>query len=691
MPFKKLGSAILRSRPTRLCCVLLFLMTIGAKAAPSIIPLPALMENRPGTFTLGPCQILADAPSQETARYLALELSKSTGFEFKVGLSTAPAAQPGAILITTAAAAADVGSEGYELTVATDSVVIRASAQAGAFYGAQSFLQLLPPQIYSARVVGGVPWTAPCAYVKDFPQFHWRGIMLDEARHFYGKACVKQVLDAMAMQKLNVFHWHLVDDQGWRLEINNYPRLTAVGAWRKGIDYGLAARSTTAYDAQGRYGGFYTQADAREIVAYAAERHITVVPEIEFPCHATAALASYPEFGCGNPAGDYNMDYPHIHYRVDLYSLAPPSIKFFEDVLSQVIAIFPGEYIHCGGDEVMDCGDHQWNSWPPDVKNMKEHGLEPGGAIALVRYQHWLSGTLADYLHSKGRTMMGWTEIENAGIVPNAALMDWESGSPSKAIPAAEAGRPVVTAYNNQCYVNYLEGENSNCLPHEPPMFIGGEPRYLSVRRVYLFNPIPARLAPPFWKNILGAQCNLWTEYVPSARDVMLRIFPRETAMAEVTWTPRRLQNYGSFQARLAVEKERFDQMNLNYDHESIPSIGKWGPAVSTSPLTVNLNISSRVAGPGELDVNFWRTGGSDSLAIESVALLQNGVVVDTDRHEGLAGRRPSEPMYIVHLSSFKPGSTYAIQARLAGKLSKNAAPSQTAATTGTIYLPNWN
>ncbi len=662
---------------------------------PSIIPLPATVQNLPGVFTLCPSQpvpsvpahalmkILVDVASQPTGQYLAMALSKATGYEFQLVTATATDAVKGAILITTAGAISTLGAEGYELTVAPDSVVIRAPAQGGAFYGVQSLLQLLPPQIYSPRIVSGVAWIAPCIYIQDQPRFPWRGLMLDVARHFYNKDEVKQVLDAMAMHKLNTFHWHLVDDQGWRLEMTNYPNLTVAGAFRDDMDYGLPPRATTATNAAGQYGGFYTQAQAREIVAYAQARHITVVPEIEMPSHSTPGLAAYPQFGCGNPVGYYDMDYPDINYGVDLYSLgAPGTLAFLKDTLSEVMAIFPSKYIHCGGDEVVASGDTQWNTYNADVTNMTALGITPNGTASIVAYQHWFSTNIASFLQANGRVMMGWTEFENGGIVTNAALMDWQTGNASQAVAVAQAGLPVVMTPDSTCYVNYVEGSRSN-LNTEPPFIVGGAPAFLTLSNIYTYNPNPAGLAAQYTNNIIGAQGTLFGEYVPSLRNVMFKLFPRETAMAELTWTPLNLQNYTNFTNRLVVQDQRFNQMGVNYNHETIPQIGSWGPTVSTSPTTMNWDITTNVTAAGELDVNFFFTGGANNLVITSVALLQNGVPVDIDVHEGFAASSPVFSIYVLHLPETKLGATYTIQAVVAGYGGT--------ASSGVVYLPNWN
>jgi hexosaminidase len=669
-------------------------VSLVTAANSSIIPLPVTVQNRPGIFFLCPSQpaspvpakalmkILVDGGSQETGQYLAATLFKSTGYQFRVAASIATNTVRGAILITTSNAIPTLGAEGYELTVAPDSVVIRAPTQAGAFYGVQSLLQLLPAQIYSPRIVPGIAWSAPCVYIQDQPSFSWRGVMLDPARHFINKDEVKQTLDAMAVQKLNTFHWHLVDDQAWCLEITNYPNLTAIGAFRNGTDYGLPPRSSNATNSAGKYGGFYTQADAREIVAYAAQRHITVIPEIEMPCHSTPGLVAYPQFGCGNNVATYNQDYPFINYSVDLYSPGTPgTMDFLREVLTEVMQIFPSKYIHCGGDEVVASGDTQWNSYNADVTNMLAHGITPNGTTSIIAYQRWFSTNIASFLQANGRVMMGWSEFENGGVLTNAALMDWITGGGSQAVNAATNGQKVVMSPNTRCYINYLQSTNVNV---EPPFIVGGAPAFCSLANIYAFNPLPSNLPAAFRTNILGGQCNLWGEYVPSFRNVMFKLFPRACAVAEVTWTPTNFQSFSSFTNRLAIHQQRFDAMGVNYNRETIPQIGAWGPSVPTSPVTMTWDITTNITAAGEIDVNFVWTSGNNGLVISSVALLQNGIPVDIDNHAGIASRSsPAYTLYVFRLPETKPGATYTIQAVVSGY--------NGSASSGVVYLPNWN
>ncbi len=314
-----------------------------------------------------------------------------------------------------------LGAEGYELTVAPDSVVIRAPAAAGAFYGVQSLLQLLPPQVLSRRPVSGVQWTIPCVYIQDAPRFPWRGWMLDSVRHFFSKDEVKQFLDTMVLHKLNRFHWHLDDDAGWRLEILKWPLLTQVGAWRTNILFGLNPRSSSAWGPDGRYGGYYTQNDVREIVAYAAQRHIMVVPEIEMPGHSTAAIKAYPQFACGCLTcsnSTPSIDITNSNASGVFCAARPETMAFLQDVLTEVMGLFPGPYIHIGGDEV-------------NFSNWQKHSLDQTlistlGISTMQQYQAYFTQQIADWIKSQGRTMIGWSEILNGGQVTNAVLMDWK-------------------------------------------------------------------------------------------------------------------------------------------------------------------------------------------------------------------------------------------------------------------------
>jgi hexosaminidase len=693
-----------------------FTAAISSFAAPSIIPLPVTMQTRPGVFTLGPNvanpngnaratrKIFVDAPSAQTGQYLAMMLSRSTGFQFSIVTNNAAGPVHNVIMVTTVNALSTntLGTEGYELTVAPDSVVIRAPTQDGAFWGVQSLLQLFPPQIMSPQPVSGVAWTAPCVYIQDYPRYKYRGVMLDVARHFVDKQEVEKVMDGLALHKINQFHWHLNDDHGWRIEIKAYPQLTAAtstntGAWRTSIQYANNPKASTAWNSFGKYGGYYSQEDIKEVVAYATARHINVIPEIEIPAHCTAALVSYPEFGCGNPDDltHYNMD--QVHYSYTLFSIAN-SWPFFTNVLNEVCDLFPSPYIHCGGDEVIATGDAQWTTYTPDANLMTSLGISTGGGQASRRaYQRYLTTNLVAYLQSKGRTFGGWSEIEDAGTITNALLYEWTT---DKATNALLAGQPVVMCPNG---INYYEVPSTSTNPYatnvEPLFAVGGQPSYKTLNNIYTYNPgATVAAAGSATNNIIGVQVNLWTENVPSGMNVEYKLFPRMCALGELGWTPGALKNnFTEFTNRVwQAGVQRFAQMGLNYNRENVPQIGTWGPTVSTSGQTATYDITSNVTKAGEIDIAFVYGTGANAIDVSNAILFENGVQIDTDSHSGRAGAMfPTSVFYfaqastytfayyIFNLQTYHPGATYTVQATLTG--------SGGTASNGKVYMPNWN
>lgn len=536
---------------------LLFGIIVGLLAGPAlagdfddlaIIPQPQKVQRLDGSFKLTPeTPVYADSSSRETEGYLVGRLRPATGYPFKSRVKLlSDKAVKGGILLTIKEADTNLGPEGYELAVTPESVVIRAPTQAGLFYGVQTLLQLLPPEIFSSHVVTHVDWQMPCVQIADWPRFKWRGLMLDVARHFYTKSEVEQLLDAMALHKINMFHWHLTDDQGWRIEIKKYPKLTQIGAWRGGVGFGLPTNSTTAYGPDGRYGGFYTQDDIREVVAYAQKRHITIVPEIEMPGHATAALKAYPQFSCtGGPftiplrGGVFNGIYDPANEQ---------TFVFLQNILTEVFQLFPGKYVHVGGDEVPK---DTWKNDPACQALMKREGLKDEDAL-----QSWFIRRIEKFVNAQGRTLIGWSEILQGGLSPNAVVMDWIGGGRE----AAGAGHDVVMTPTRYCYFDHYQSTNHAAEPRA----IGG---YLPLEKVYKFEPLPDGLAPEFQRHILGAQGNVWTEYIPNLKHVEYMVFPRLSALAEVTWSARDARNYDDFKRRLQTDDRRLDQLGVNYRH----------------------------------------------------------------------------------------------------------------------------
>jgi hexosaminidase len=375
--------------------------------------------------------------------------------------------------------------------------------------------------------------------------------MLDVCRHFFNKSEVETILDAMALHKLNVFHWHLTDDQGWRIQIKKYPKLTEVGAWRSGVGFGLDPKSTMAYGADGRYGGFYTAQDIHEIVAYAATRHIMIVPEIEMPGHATAALAAYPQFGCTGglfqiplTAGIFNGIYNPANEK---------TFKFLDDVLSQVFEFFPGDYVHVGGDEVPK---ETWKNSPQCQALMKQEGLKNEQEL-----QSWFIRHIEKFVSAREHRMIGWSEILQGGIAKNAIVMDWIGG----ATEAARAGHDVVMSPTGYCYFDFYQSFDRST---EPPAATWAPP--LTLSQVYSFEPMPTNLPEQFQSHILGTQGNLWTEHVPNLKHAEYMIFPRECAIAEVAWSPKSSRDWDCFLQRLQVHARRLDELGINYRQASL-------------------------------------------------------------------------------------------------------------------------
>jgi hexosaminidase len=520
---------------------------------PAIIPLPQKIEMRDGQFPLtAGTRIYVDYGSRATGKILAERLRPATGFPLKVSAKFfGGVAIPGGIFLTTKSADTNLGPEGYELTATTNSIVIRAPTQAGLFYGVQTLFQLLPPEIFPSNLVSDVAWQIPCVQIEDWPRFKWRGFMLDVSRHFFTKSEVETLLDAMALHKMNVFHWHLTDDQGWRIQIKKYPKLTSIGAWRNGVGFGFPSNSTTAYGPDGRYGGFYTQDDIRDVVKYAAARHITVVPEIEMPGHATAALAAYPQYSCtggpftnGTTAGVFNGIYDPAK---------PETFTFLANILGEVAKLFPGKYIHIGGDEVPK---DTWHNSPDCQALMKREGLKNEQEL-----QSWFTRRIEKIVNADGHSMIGWSEILQGGLPKNAAVMDWIGGAKE----AASAGHDVVMTPTAYCYFDFYQSTNHAT---EPKAAAWGGP--LTLSKMYSFEPMPTNVPPQLQSYILGAQGNLWTEQIPNFKHAEYMTFPRLCALAEVTWSAKDSRDWNDFMRRLQVQVRRLDELNINYRHAAV-------------------------------------------------------------------------------------------------------------------------
>ena len=513
----------------------------------NIIPQPVKCTPTDGHFALNAdTAIVAAGAAAAVGQQLAAALAPATGFWPKVLAESARDANT--IRLRLDRNLANLGPEGYRLSVTRRQVMITAAQPAGLFYGVQSLRQLLPPAIFREAKVEGVAWTIPGVEIEDYPRFSWRGMMLDVCRHFMPKEFVKKFIDLLALHKYNTFHWHLTDDQGWRIEIKRYPRLTEVGAWRKETLVGrLDWRNPNyveVYDGK-PHGGFYTQDDIREIVAYARARHVNVVPEIEMPGHAQAAIAAYPELGnTGEPIGVRTKWGISEH----VFNVEESTIAFLQNVLDEVLGLFPSPFIHIGGDE---CLKTQWKASPAAQARMKELGL-----VNEEELQSYFIRRMDQFLAARGRRLIGWDEILEGGLAPGATVMSWrgEAGG----IAAARAGHDVVMAPNTWTYFDYYQSDDRDA----EPLAIGG---YISLEKAYSYEPIPPDLSADEAKHVLGTQAQLWTEYMPDPKHVEYMAYPRACAHAEVAWTPAARKDYADFQARLNTHLERLAILDVNY------------------------------------------------------------------------------------------------------------------------------
>jgi hexosaminidase len=505
---------------------------VAHAAAPPLIPIPVEVRAASGSFDVDAHTMIAYAPgdtkAEAAARYLAEELRRSRGVTLAVTATAHPAAR--SIVFRSDPKASVEQREGYSLDVDGNGARIVSRDAAGLFYGAVTFWQL-------ATADGKKDATRiPGVSIRDWPRFEWRGLMLDVARHFHDVATVKQVLDAMAEHKLNVFHWHLSDDQGWRIEIKRYPLLTSVGGWRTPPGAGTHGEPA-------RYGGFYTQEQIREVVAYAAARHITVVPELDMPGHAQAAVASYPDIvGVNGDHPAVSVDWGVNPY---LYNVDEKSFTFIENVLDEVMALFPSTYIHLGGDEAVK---DQWKDSPAVQARMTSLGITDESAL-----QSWFTDRLGDYLAKHGRRLIGWDEILEGGLPRTASVMSWRGVQ--GAIDAAKKDHDVVLAPAGWMYFDNLQSDRAD----EP----NGRLSVLALERVYGFEPVDASLTPEQARHVLGAEATLWSEFIPSARHIQHALFPRVDAMAEIAWSPRETRNWQGFLQRLPAQMRRYAALDI--------------------------------------------------------------------------------------------------------------------------------
>lgn len=624
----------------------------SAVSTPAIVPQPVTAEFREGRFVLTEETVII-APDSLKSEATALRDQLAAATDMKLTIQQQPRPDGPQILLALDESLKKLGAEGYTLDVVARGAVIRSSAAPGVFHGIQSLLQLLLPE-------HPTKWEIPCVSINDRPRFAWRGFMLDEARHFRGEEEVKKLLDEMAPLKMNVFHWHLTDDQGWRVEIKKYPRLTEVGGRRADTQVGGWASKRRAGEP---HEGFYTQEQIRRIVAYAAARHINIVPEIGMPGHAAAAIAAYPELGT------LKKDVPvmdHFDEAVDIYDPSSPRVyEILGEILDEVVTMFPGSIIHMGGDEVHFT---HWKNSKSIAEMMKREKL-----ASMADVQLYFTNRIARMITERGKIPMGWNEIygknvhqalrdgdnTTAGKLDSKTIIQFWMGNPGLATTVIRDGYRVVNSWNQYTYLNQAYAR-------------------IPLGKAYSFEPMFSDLTTEEESQMLGVGCQMWGEWAPSVRELEYYIFPRIAAIAEVAWSPKGSRDFASFQQRLQPMLARWECLGIHMGRGQIdppslvnfaeaPVIGKWSPEIiSTDWKDVEWSVEKENKVTGELHVAFRHTGGANAIDIERVDLLMDGKIVASDLHAGSAGGQPRDPIYSL-IAPPSDGRSLVIRAKIKG------------------------
>ncbi len=559
--------------------VVLLIIALQSAAQLPLIPYPAHVSIKDGSFQFSnKSKLLYDSPLLKSmADASATSWSATSALQIESLGYMNSTIENSVLLSLNQPFNLELGMEGYKLDIQPTYVVLRANTPAGIRYGLQTIGQLLDATA-DAKI--------SCATIVDFPRFSYRGMHLDVSRHFMPISLVYKLIDELERHKMNVFHWHLVDDQGWRIEIKKYPKLTEVGAWREDkSDKHWNDRSLSKAGAKTTYGGFYTQEEISSLVAYAAERNITVIPEIEMPAHVMSVLAAYPELSCtgenlGVPPGGV---WPITH----IYCAGKEeTFNFLEDVLLEVLDLFPSTYIHIGGDEA---DKTEWKKCDKCQQRIKDEGLKDEHEL-----QSYFIHRIEAFLNDHGRRLIGWDEILEGGLAPNATVMSWrgEEGG----IAAAKMGHDVIMTPGTHCYFDHYQGD-----PSLEPLAIGG---YTPLSKVYNYEPVPEELTAEESRFVLGAQANHWTEYMPVPEQVEYMAFPRLAALSEVLWSPRSARNWEQFTSRLPLQLKRYEQRGLNvaksaYQVAIIPEIPQSGKSLKVQLVTEMPNTIIRFTTDG--------------------------------------------------------------------------------------------
>ena len=637
-------------KPTLAIISLLIISAIAPAAEIALIPQPTTLTTGQGTFTFTrPPSISASPALAREARTLAALLATATGWQ--PAISQKADAKADIILIIDESLTA-TGDEGYHLQVTPTGIRIQARKPAGIFYGIQTLRQLLPVEIDNPTQVKDITWSIPCVDIHDAPRFAWRGFMLDSCRHFQSVATVKQVIDQLARHKLNRLHWHLTEDEAWRIEVEGHPELTGKGAWRSGREEGKDVA---------RYGGYYSAKDVRDVIAYARERHVLVYPELEMPGHSTAAIYACPQFGCdGKPVipgapGELGITSFSASGRRAFCPSRPETYRFLEDVALKTSKLFDTPYLHIGADEVPR---EQWDKCSRCQDFIAKHALKDD-----VGLQQHFGAQMTAFLRKNGRQPIYWGVDLERGIPEGIIVQGWHPGE------SALAAKKGFTTINSDCTGTYFD------FPAGPGDTGDGSPYLgrLPIEKVYQFDPVPAGLTPDQEKLVIGSEAPLWTEYVPENK-VMSKVYPRLFAFAEVVWSPRQPRDFIAFRQRMTTHIERLELQELSYyGHSSTGTgrlVGTWSPqSLQPGEATLEFDITRAVQPlprARTYQATFQFQKGQHALQIRSVALCRDGVELSREAHPGIAGGRHEGNRYDLTIPDAKPGR-FTLRAQVAG------------------------
>lgn len=585
-----------------------------------VIPRPNNMKVLDGTFVFSQTTVILYKGSEanSVAQYLSDYLLESTGTKIEVRSFVNSKKQKGNVLITTEGKSIKVDDESYGLAVNPDGIVMKAQSRKGLFYAAQSLLQLMPAEVFSNEKQDNIKWAVPCVEISDSPTLPWRGYMLDVSRHFFPKETILRQIDLLALYKINRFHLHLTDDQGWRVEIKRYPKLTEVGAWQ-------------ILDDGNKQGGFYTQEDLREIVEYAREREVMIIPEIDMPGHSLSAIAAYPEFSCRGVAVAVRTK-----PGVSPDNMCPSSEKvyqFISDVLDEIIEIFPSPYIHIGGDEAQK---GNWLKCPSCLANtgIPENSSDKSNHKKIVALQDEFVGRVNTMIRQRGKIMIGWDEIienEAIGNIEGAVIQSWRSEYPG--LQAAAKGHKVILSPGTTFYLDYPNGQRE-------------------IERIYN-KVVPDKYWRPYFnvKNIIGVECPLWTESVVNQDQIDYMTWPRLLALAELGWTDISYRSYGEFKSRLRVNEKRLDRLEVKYqklDGEKLAC--RWRPEDVPKNEVLEYDITDVIDKPGKWEVAFVYEGGKQGLTTAGFEIVQNNKIIALCNCQQILGWRDTSPVNTVEV-----------------------------------------